>query len=141
MLFGDLQCSSQVGNVTKFIGYDLLCPNEKEARIALQDRESGLEALTQKLFRKTNSSRVVMKLGSNGFIAYDNNHYLKKMNIQYFPALSINLADVSEDSLLSVMAVGLACDKKSMMISAAIGACRASIAVDTIGNYQLIKLF
>ena len=141
MLFGDLQCSSQVGNVTKFIDYDLLCPNEKEARIALQDRESGLEALTQKLFRKTNSSRVVMKLGSNGFIAYDNNHYLKKMNTQYFPALSINPVDVSGagDSLLSVMAVGLACDKKSMMVSAAIGACRASMAVDTIGNYPIDK--
>ena len=44
MLFGDLQCSSQVGRVTKFKEYDLLCPNEREARIALQDKESGLEA-------------------------------------------------------------------------------------------------
>ena len=138
MLFGDLQCSSQVGNVTKFINYDLLCPNEKEARIALQDKESGLEALTQKLFKKTNSMRVVMKLGANGFIAYDKSP--KKMNIQSFPALSTNPIDVSGagDSLLSVMAVGLAC-KESMMVSAAIGACRASMAVDTIGNYPISK--
>ena len=62
MLFGDLQCSSQVGSVTKFKEYDLICPNEKEARIALQDNGSGLEALTQNLFKETNSKRIIMKL-------------------------------------------------------------------------------
>ena len=86
MLFGDLQCSSQIGNVTKFLNYDLLCPNEREARIALQDQESGLEVITQNLFKKTNSKRVIMKLGAEGFIAYDNNQSLKKMNIQSFPS-------------------------------------------------------
>jgi len=140
MLFGDLQCSSQVGRVTKFKEYDLLCPNEREARIALQDKESGLEALTQKLFKETNSQRIIMKLGADGFIAYENNKALNKMNSQSFPALSINPIDVSGagDSLLSVMAVGLTC-KESIMTSAAIGACRAAIAVDTIGNYPIDK--
>ncbi len=140
MLFGDLQCSSQVGSVTKFKGYDLLCPNEREARIALQDKELGLEALTQKLFRETDSQRIIMKLGAEGFIAYDNNKSLKKMNIQSFPSLSTNPIDVSGagDSLLSVVAVGLAC-RESMMVSAAVGACRAAIAVDTIGNYPVDK--
>ena len=36
------------------------------------------------------------------------------------------------------MAVGLTC-KESIMTSAAIGACRAAIAVDTIGNYPIDK--
>lgn len=136
MLFGDLQCSSQVGNVTKFMEYDLLCPNEREARIAIQDKESGLEALTQKLFNKTKSGRILMTLGANGFIAYDKSS--KNMNRQSFPALSSNPIDVSGagDSLLSVMAVALSNDG-SMMAAAAIGACRAAIAVDTIGNYPI----
>ena len=62
------------------------------------------------------------------------------MSTQSFPALSTNPIDVSGagDSLLSVMAVGLAC-KESMMVSAAIGVCRAAIAVDTIGNYPISK--
>ncbi len=140
MLFGDLQCSSQVGNVTKFINYDLLCPNEKEARIALEDKDSGLEALTQRLFKSTKSARIIMTLGANGFISYDNSQ--EKMNIQSFPALSSNPIDVSGagDSLLSVMAVGLAC-KEDMMTCSAIGACRAAIAVDTLGNYPVEKEF
>ena len=48
LLFGDLQCSSQVGAVTRFKNYALLCPNEREARVALQDNISTLELLCQK---------------------------------------------------------------------------------------------
>ena len=112
--------------------------NEKEARIALEDKDSGLEALTQRLFKSTKSARIIMTLGANGFISYDNSQ--EKMNIQSFPALSSNPIDVSGagDSLLSVMAVGLAC-KEDMMTCSAIGACRAAIAVDTLGNYPVEK--
>ena len=42
-LFGDLQCSSQIGNVTKFKNFSLLCPTEREARIALGNNEDGIE--------------------------------------------------------------------------------------------------
>ena len=76
-LFGDLQCSSQIGNITQFENYELLCPNEKEARLALQDKESGLEVLSQKLFSKTKCNRLIMKLGGNGFIAYDREDLVK----------------------------------------------------------------
>ena len=41
MLFGDLQCSSQVGEITRLQNFSLICPNEKEARIALKDKELG----------------------------------------------------------------------------------------------------
>ncbi len=136
MLFGDLQCSSQVGSVTKFLEYDLICPNEREARIALQDKESGLEILTQKLFQKTDSKRIVMKLGGSGFIAYDK--HKEELLSQSFPALSSNPIDVSGagDSLLSVLAVALS-SNESIMTASAIGTCRAAIAVDTVGNYPI----
>ena len=81
---------------------------------------------------------LLLTLGANGFISYDNSQ--EKMNIQSFPALSSNPIDVSGagDSLLSVMAVGLSC-KENMMTCSAIGACRAAIAVDTLGNYPIKK--
>ena len=53
LLFGDLQCSSQVGSVTRFENFTLLCPNEREARLALQDKDSGLEQLSQRLLQIT----------------------------------------------------------------------------------------
>ena len=131
-LFGDVQCSSQVGSVTRFKNFSLLCPNEREARLALQDKESGLELLSQKLLKHTKCERLIMKLGAEGFIAYDKD---SAGNSQAFPALSVNPVDVAGagDSLLAVMATGLA-SKQGIMPTAALACCMASLAVETMGN-------
>ncbi len=137
MLFGDLQCSSQVGAVTKFKQFSLLCPNEREARVALQDKDIGLENLSQKLLSTTECNRLIMKLGPEGFIAYDRNEKGEIIS-QPFPALSVNPLDVAGagDSLLAIMATGLS-SKQNMMASAAIGCCMASLAVETMGNQPI----
>ena len=112
--------------------------NEKESRIALKDNETGLEKLSQVLIKKTNSKRLIMKLGSDGFIAYD---FSKKIfKSQSFPALSVNPLDVAGagDSLLAVMSVGLSC-KQNMMTTSAIACCMAAIAVETMGNIPISK--
>ena len=134
LLFGDLQCSSQVGSVTRFKRFSLLCPNEREARIALQDKDSGLEQLSQRLLQITHSERLVMKLGSEGFIAYDRTND-GQVNSQAFPALSVNPLDVAGagDSLLALFATGLA-SGQAMMPTAALACCMASLAVETMGN-------
>ena len=133
MVFGDLQCSSQVGDITNFKNFSLLCPNEKETRIALKDKETGLEKISQRLIKITNTERLIMKLGAEGFIAYDNLN--NEIRSQSFPALSVNPVDVTGagDSLLAVMAVGLSV-KQSMMSTCAIACCMASISVETMGN-------
>ena len=79
-----------------------------------------------------------MKLGAQGFIAFDPN--LKGIMSQSFPALSSNPVDVSGagDCLLSIMAVGLA-SSENMMIAAAVSACGAALAVDSIGNNPVTK--
>ena len=138
MIFGDLQCSSQVGDITNFKNFSLLCPNEKETRIALKDKETGLEKLSQRLIELTNTERLIMKLGADGFIAYDN--FKKEVRNQSFPALSVNPVDVTGagDSLLAVMAVGLSRNQK-MMTTSAIACCMASIAVETMGNTPITK--
>ena len=69
-IFGDVQCSSQFGMVTKFKDFYLISPNEKEARLALQDNESGLENLSRQLMAITKTNNLVMKLGADGLIAY-----------------------------------------------------------------------
>ena len=134
MLFGDLQCSSQVGSVTRFQNFSLLCPNEREARLALQDKSSGLEQLSQRLMQITGSERLVMKLGPEGFIAYDR-HSDGLLSNQAFPALSVNPLDVAGagDSLLALFATGLA-SGQAMMPTSALACCMASLAVETMGN-------
>ena len=134
LLFGDLQCSSQVGSVTRFKNFSLLCPNEREARLALQDKDWGLEQLSQLLLKRTGSERLVMKLGSEGFIAYDYalNGVIRS---QAFPALSVNPLDVAGagDSLLALFATGLASGQE-MMSTSALACCMSSLAVETMGN-------
>ena len=52
-VIGDIQCSSQVGSILKFKNFTCLCPNERELRIALQDKSAGIERLSQRLIEET----------------------------------------------------------------------------------------
>jgi rfaE bifunctional protein kinase chain/domain len=137
LVFGDLQCSSQIGNVSKFKNFDLICPTERESRIALSAQDEGVEWVANTLMRNTNSRNLVMKLGREGFIAYESkpDGYI---NRQHFPALSINPVDVSGagDSLFAALAVGLS-SGATLMQSSAISAGMASLAVQQVGNIPI----
>ena len=142
-LFGDLQCSSQIGSILKFKNLSLLCPNEREARIALHEKDLDLELISHQIIKKTNSYNLIMKLASEGFILY----YKKNQEIfsQAFPALSTNPIDVTGagDSLLAVMAVGLSISQ-DIMTTSAIACCMTSLAVEKLGNkpikYEELRL-
>jgi len=137
LLFGDLQCSSQVGSISRFQHFSLLCPNERELRLALQDKDSGLESLSQQLLADTHCERLIVKLAADGFIAYDRDSS-GRMISQPFPALSVNPLDVAGagDSVLAVMATGLA-SRQAMMPTAALACCMAALAVETMGNMPI----
>jgi rfaE bifunctional protein kinase chain/domain len=134
-LYGDLQCSSQVGKVSKFSGYDLITPTEKESRVALDDNESGIEWIANTLLKDTNSKNMLMKLGSDGFIAYSNSKFMERQN---FPALSVNPVDVTGagDSLFAAMSVSLS-SGASLMEASVIGTCMASLSVKKVGNIPI----
>jgi rfaE bifunctional protein kinase chain/domain len=133
-LFGDLQCSSQIGSVLKFTGFDFISPTEREARIALGDHDSGLEKLAMNLLRLSDSKGLIITLGANGFIAY-HNYDGAGIASQHFPALCANPIDVAGagDTLISAMALGC-CTRAGFMKSAALGTCAAAISVNRIGN-------
>lgn len=134
LLFGDLQCSSQIGSIRRFKNFSLLCPNERELRLAMHDKDSGLESLSKKLLDDNHCERLVVKLAAEGFIVYDLDEDGIVIN-QAFPALSVNPLDVAGagDSLLAVMATGLS-SGQGMMPTAAIACLMTSLAVETMGN-------
>ena len=134
-LFGDIQCSSQIGNISKFKNFDLLTPTEKEARITLSDNNSGIELIAHKLMDETKCSNLILKLGADGFIAYEN----KKNGLrEHIPALNSNPIDVAGagDSLISIMSVCSSVNKP-FIHSLILGACMASLAVGNIGNIPI----
>ena len=140
LVFGDLQCSSQVGNVSKFKNFDLICPTERESRISLGTQNEGIEWVANALMKKTNTRNLVMKLGGDGFISYESEAD-GFINRQHFPALSINPVDVAGagDSLFAALSVGL-CSGATLMSSSAIGAGMASLAVQQVGNIPVSYL-
>jgi len=138
-IFADVQCSSQIGSVLKFNEFDLVFPTEKEARIALDNNAEGIEWVANKLMDELSTKEVLVKLGSEGFIAYSkqsDNFILR----QHFPALTINPVDVTGagDSMMAAMA-GCISSGGDLMEASAIGACMASLAVREIGNTPINK--
>ncbi len=137
LLFADSQSSTQMCSITKFKDQTLLCPNEKEARISLQNNFSGLESLVNDIFEISNPKNLIMKLGGLGFIAYEKNKNGRLQN-QHFPALSSNPADVAGagDSLLAFMALSLS-SGINFMDASAISCFMCMLAVESIGNKSI----
>ena len=135
-LFGDLQCSSQVGNVTKFKNFSLICPTEREARIALGNQDDGVEFISNILMEKTQSKNLILKLGADGFIAYTREESGDIIRKQHFPALSVSPVDVTGagDSLLAAVAVAMT-HGMTLMEASALGCCVSALSVQTVGNY------
>lgn len=133
----DLQCSSQVGDVSKFSNMSVLCPTEKEARIALGARSESLEWVASTLMEATSSSRLVLKLGQDGFVTYERDHDGFVMR-EHFPALSTEPLDLTGagDSLLATLATALG-SGSSFIEASALGALVASMAVKNMGNQPI----
>lgn len=66
----DSQVASRWGNILEFQGFDLITPNEREARFALGDQDSVIRPLALQLFRQANCKNLILKLGDRGLIAY-----------------------------------------------------------------------
>ncbi|MDC3232467.1 PfkB family carbohydrate kinase [Prochlorococcus sp. AH-716-A09] len=136
-LLGDVQCSSQIGYITKLRMFDLICANEKEARIALNDNFSGLETICKKLITETKVKNLIIKLGSKGFILYQSKNKDEIIS-QPFPALSSHPVDVAGagDSLLATMACGISCGIP-IVTTAALSCCVSCISVERMGNVPI----
>lgn len=64
----DSQVASRWGNITDFTDFDLITPNEREARFALADQDSGVRPLASRLYDEARCRTLIMKLGERGMI-------------------------------------------------------------------------
>jgi bifunctional ADP-heptose synthase (sugar kinase/adenylyltransferase) len=68
----DSQVASRWGNITDFQGFDLITPNEREARFALGDQDSGIRPLASNLYDAARCKLLILKLGERGVLACRN---------------------------------------------------------------------
>ena len=64
----DSQVASRWGNITEFKGFDLITPNEREARFALADQDSGIRPLASALYDAAECKTLILKLGERGVL-------------------------------------------------------------------------
>lgn len=65
----DSQVASRWGNICDFVGFDLITPNEREARFSLADQDSGIRPLASTLYDRADCRLLILKLGERGVIA------------------------------------------------------------------------
>lgn len=66
----DSQVASRWGNILEFQGFDLITPNEREARFALGDQDSTVRPLGSELFRRAGCGVLMLKMGERGMITF-----------------------------------------------------------------------
>lgn len=66
----DSQVASRWGNILDFEGFDLITPNEREARFSLADQDSGVRPLASNLFDAAKCGTLILKLGERGIITW-----------------------------------------------------------------------
>ncbi len=64
----DSQVASRWGNITEFKGFDLITPNEREARFALADQDLGIRPLASNLYDAAKCKLLILKLGERGVL-------------------------------------------------------------------------
>jgi rfaE bifunctional protein nucleotidyltransferase chain/domain len=64
----DSQVASRWGNVLEFQDFDLLTPNEREARFALADQDIGVRPLAARLQDEARCKTLILKLGDRGVL-------------------------------------------------------------------------
>jgi rfaE bifunctional protein kinase chain/domain len=139
-VMADSQTSSQVGNLSKFLGANLVTPTEREARNEIRDDSSGLAVVAQKTRALLNTQFVLLKLGADGVLLDGIDENGDFIRTDLVPALNKNPVDVSGagDSMLAGAALTLA-SGNSIYIAAYIGSIMSAIQVSRIGNIPISK--
>ena len=138
LLAADSQSSSQVGDISRFKGMDLITPTEREARISTRNREDGLVVLAEQLRQQASAHNVLLKLGEEGLLIHAADESGDSWLTDRVDALNSSPKDVAGagDSLLITSAMALACGG-TIWEAACLGSLAAAVQVGRVGNTPL----
>ena len=129
----DSQVATRWGNIIDFKKFDLITPNEKEARFSLADQDSSISDLIRQLIAETKLKNLILKLGERGIFS-------KNKNSAGFaiPSFANNVVDAvgAGDALLAYATLSMLITK-SLLISSIIGSVAAACKCETNGNIAI----
>jgi rfaE bifunctional protein kinase chain/domain len=132
LTIADSQVASRWGNICDFKNFDLITPNEKEARFSLADQDSNISDLTRQLKKESNFKNLILKLGPRGIFVVST----KPKNISLpLPSFSSNVIDPvgAGDALLSY-ATYMLLASKSIILASIVGSMAAACECEIDGN-------
>lgn len=133
----DSQVASRWGNILEFHGFDLITPNEREARFALGDQDSVVRPLGLELYQRAGCKVLILKLGERGLMTFRSTPK-KDEDVRSFFALDTFAERVvdavgSGDALLAYAALSLHATKNTV-IASVLGALAAAVECEHEGN-------
>jgi len=136
----DSQSSSQTGDISKFKEVNLITPTEHEARLSLNDFESGLIILSDALQKHSQAKYLITTLDKEGILIFAGKNANGEMLVDRLAAMNSAAKDVAGagDSLLTCTSMALALGT-TIWESAYLGSIAAAIQVSRVGNIPLHK--
>ena len=133
----DSQVASRWGNILEFKNFDLITPNEREARFALGDQDSVLRPLALELHKQSKCKTLILKCGDRGIMTYRSNspNYRAFFNIESFANQVVDPVGAG-DALLAYSTLTMIATKNSV-IASIIGNIAAGIECEQDGNWPI----
>ena len=135
MKVGDSQLASRWGNITEFKKFDLVTPNEREARFAVADQDCNIVDLTHQIKEASGSKNVILKLGAKGlfFLGEDVYHSIDSFTSNVKDAVG------SGDALLAYATLTMKVTG-SLPLACVIGSLAAACECEIDGNKPITDL-
>lgn len=130
----DSQVASRWGNITEFKNFDLVTPNEREARFALADQDTNIGSLAGAIRLETKAENVILKLGNRGVFFLDENCY------QSVDSFANNIKDpVGAGDALLAYATLMMLKTNSLTQAVIVGSVAAALECEFDGNIPIKK--
>ena len=134
----DSQVASRWGNILEFEGFDLITPNEREARFALGDQDSVVRPLALELLKRSKCKTLILKCGDRGIITYRTRLPGDLRAFYTIESFAEKVVDAvgAGDALLAYATLALVATK-SDVIASILGNMAAGIECEHDGNWPV----
>ncbi len=134
----DSQVASRWGNILEFEGFDLITPNEREARFALGDQDSVVRPLALELHTRSKCKTLILKLGERGTITYRHSPvvYRAFFSIDSFVEKVVDAVGAG-DALLAYATLAMIATRNEV-IASILGSMAAGVECEHDGNHPVV---
>ena len=134
----DSQVASRWGNITQFRGFDLITPNEREARFAMADQDSGVRQLSSELYDAAACRVLILKLGDRGVLTCRSSNHESSDSFFSVDSFVGHLADAvgAGDALLAYATLAMMVSGSEAQATV-IGSIAAALECEEDGNIPI----